>query len=151
MSLARRRLVAWAALPVGAAVVGALGLLAPIIVPIVLVLALASLVRVGETVLDRVMVTLALGTGLLCVAGLGFSLWPWGLDPLPVAQTAWAGIWALALLTGRRPGAPRWSSADLAIPVAGVFALLPAWRILHADGFEGRLALVMIGETTRGT
>ena len=146
MSLARRRLVAWAALPVGAAVVGALGLLAPITVPIVLVLALASLVRVGETVLDRVMVTLALGTGLLCVAGLGFSLWPWGLDPLPVAQTAWAGIWALALLTGRRPAVPRWSSADLAIPVAGVFALLPAWRILHADGFEGRLALVMIGE-----
>lgn len=146
MPVVHRRLIAVATLPVGAAVVAALVTVVPVVVPVLLVAALATLVRLGDTVLDRVMVALALGTGLFVTAALGFSLWPWGLDPLPVSLTAWVGLWLLAVATGRRPTLPRWSVVDLALPVSAAFAMLPLWRVLAVDGLVGRLALVMLGE-----
>lgn len=146
MSVTQRRLVAGSALPAGAAVVAVLVWLVPVVVPLLLVLVLASLVRLGDSIFDRLMTALALGTGLLVVAALGFSLWPWGLDPLPVALVAWTGLWGLAVVTGRRPRLPRWSAADIAVPVTVLVALVPVWRVLQADGPIGRLAIVMIGE-----
>lgn len=142
----RRRGVVVGALPVGAAVAVGLAVIVPIAVPPLLVLGLASLVRMGVTLLDRLMVALATSAGVLMVAALIFSVWPWGLDPVALTVTAWCGLWALAVVARRRPELPRLSAADVAFPVAALATLVPTWRMLTVDGFSERLAVLMIGE-----
>jgi hypothetical protein len=146
MHVVRPRFVVWAALPGGALVLSGVLAVAPALVPAVLVLALASLVRLGDSLFDRVMVALALSVGLLSAAGLAFSLWPWGLDPLAITLAAWCGLWLLSASTGRPPRLPGLSAADLAVPVTVLVASLPAWRVVTAGGLPERLAVLMIGE-----
>lgn len=146
MAVVRPHVALWAALPAGALVLAGLLAVAPALVPVVLVVALASLVRIGDSLLDRIMVALALSVGLLSAVGLAFSLWPWGLAPRPITLAAWSGLWLLALVTRRRPELPGLSPADLALPVTALVALLPAWRVVRADGLAERLAVLMIGE-----
>jgi len=135
-----------AALPVGGLLVALLALLVPVVVPVVVLLGLASLVRLGTTILDRVMVATAAAVGTLCAAGLVLSVWPWGFDPVALGLLGWTGLWALAATTGRRPRLPRPSGADVAFPVAALAGLWSAWPLLNADGVAGRLGWVMIGE-----
>lgn len=67
---------------------------------LLIVFGTGGLLRVGATVVDRLMITLAMLIGLAIVFGLLFSLWPWGLQPvavggfgltLLVAAYAWLG------------------------------------------------------------
>ncbi|MEU6205459.1 hypothetical protein ABZ814_17985 [Micromonospora musae] len=114
--------------------------------PLVLVTT-AALLRVGRTLLDRLVLAAALLLGAICAAGLLFSYWPWGLHPVPVAGTALTVLLGYALVTGVRPRLPRPTAADLAPVLAAAFAALAlTWPYLRADGLAGRLAYAMIGE-----
>ncbi|MFF3240729.1 hypothetical protein [Micromonospora sp. NPDC002931] len=119
---------------------------AAVLPPLVLVLT-AALLRVGRTLLDRLVLATALLLGALCAAALLFSVWPWGLHPVPVAGTALTALLGLALVTGVRPRLPRPALADAAPVVAAALATLAlAWPYLRADGLAGRLAYAMTGE-----
>ena len=133
--------LAWAA-PVLAHLAGQDWLLLPVIV-----LGTASLLRVGRTLADRLVIAVLALAGVLAVAGLLFSVWPWGLAPVPIAGLALSTLATIAALTGRRPcfRLPV-TGADLTVAgsalVAGLVTGLP---LLRAD-FTGRLALVLQGE-----
>ncbi|TDC40274.1 hypothetical protein E1211_01975 [Micromonospora sp. 15K316] len=120
--------------------------LAGLLPPLVLVLT-AALLRVGRTLLDRLVLAAALLLGAICAAGLIFSYWPWGLHPVPVAGAALTVLLGYALVTGVRPRLPRPTAAALAPVLAAVLATLAlAWPYLRADGLAGRLAYAMTGE-----
>ena len=53
-----------------------------------------GLLRVGATVVDRLLITVALLIGIAMAGGLLFSVWPWGLQPVAV------GGFGLTLLVG---------------------------------------------------
>lgn len=92
-------------------------------------LAAASLLTVGHTLLDRLMFTVALLAGVLIVAGLLFSVWPWGLDPVPVAGTLLTGIVVVGTALNRRPRLPRRVlGSDLLILAAPILS----YRVLDA-------------------
>jgi hypothetical protein len=73
------------------------------LLPVVLVMALAAVLRTPRSVIDRLIVATCLVFGATCVAGLGLSIWPWGLHPVPIAGTAFTVLVLIAALTGRRP------------------------------------------------
>jgi hypothetical protein len=148
VSQVRGKVVALVALPAGAAVLALLVLVVPLVVPPLMVVALASLVRIGRTLLDRIMVAGVVALGATAILGLLYSVWPWGLDPLAVSLVGWTGLWCLAVVTRRHPSLPRPSAPDLAIPVAALSTVLAGAEVVRADGFAGRLALLMIGEDT---
>jgi len=89
----------------GIVVVYAAGL--ALVLPPLLLLAVASLLRGGRTLLDRLMLATGLLLGLTCVAGLVFTIWPWGMHPVPVAGTAFTALILLAARHRRRPALPR--------------------------------------------
>ena len=80
-----------------------------------------GLLRVGGTVLDRLMITLGLLAGTAIAAGLVFSLWPFGLNPVAVAGTALTILVLLGTALRRRP---RWPHRVLGTDIALVGALL---------------------------
>lgn len=116
------------------------------LVPPLLLVATAALLRGGRTVLDRVMLATGLLLGLTCLGALVFAVWPWGLHPVTAAGTAATALILAAARTGRRPRLPRPGAVD-AIAAAAVAAVgaVVAWPLLR-DGRTGRLALVMEGE-----
>ncbi|MGI5520988.1 hypothetical protein ACQEUX_08535 [Micromonospora sp. CA-259024] len=128
--------------PLAAYAVHALWLLPPVIL-----LGTASLLRSGRRLLDRLVLALALLAGLTCAAGLLFTVWPWGLHPVPVTGLTLTGLALAALLSGRAPRLPRPRWSDLvpltAAALAGGYLATP---YLRANGFGQRLNLAMIGE-----
>jgi hypothetical protein len=113
--------------------------------PLVLV-ATASLLRGGRTLLDRLMIAIALLLGTTCAAGLLFTVWPFGFEPVAVAGTALTVLGAVSVLTGRSPRLPRPAASDAftAVVALGVLAY-QALPYLRTDS-TGRLALIMGGE-----
>ena len=90
---------------------------------IVALLGTGSLLRAGYYLLDRLMLACILLAGTLVAGGLLFSVWPWGLSPVPVAGTLLTVLVAAGLLTGRRPRLPlRFRGTDAVIAGAGVMA-----------------------------
>lgn len=77
------------------------------ILPVLLLLGTASLLRAGRTVIDRLVLAMALLASATCAAGLVFSVWPWKMHPVPVAGVAFTGLLAVAVALGRRPEVPR--------------------------------------------
>ncbi|HEY3007199.1 MAG TPA: hypothetical protein VGJ63_03925 [Micromonosporaceae bacterium] len=139
------RLAGWLAagwlVPIIAYAVGVAWVLPPL-----LLFGTAGLLRAGRTLLDRFVLASALLVGAGCAAGLAWSVWPWGLHPVPVAGTALTGLVAIAVATGRRPSLPRPMPFDgvavgTAIAVTAVLAL-PYLR----GGLAGRLAYAIVGE-----
>ncbi|MBM0274586.1 hypothetical protein [Micromonospora tarensis] len=95
--------------PVAATAVHAAWLLPPVVL-----LGTASLLRSGRSLLDRMMLALALLAGLTCAVGLLFTVWPWGLHPVPVTGLALTVLTVAAVLSRRaprlpRPAGPTWS------------------------------------------
>ncbi|WP_432836370.1 hypothetical protein [Dactylosporangium sp. CA-092794] len=119
---------------------------AAVALPPLLLLATASLLRGGRTLLDRLMLAFGLLLGATCAAGLVFAVWPWGLHPVAVAGTAATALILLAAWSGRRPNLPRpgWPDA-VAAAVAGGVGLVAAWPVWHA-GPQRRLAIMLEGE-----
>jgi len=74
---------------------------------VVIVYGTGGLLRMGGTVLDRLMVTLGLLIGTAMLAGIPFSFWPFGLNPIAVGGTALTVLVALGTVLRRRPRWPR--------------------------------------------
>jgi hypothetical protein len=116
------------------------------VVPPLILVATASLLRGGQTLLDRLMLALLLLLGAACAAGLLLSVWPWGLDPPAVGGLALVVLVVIGTVLNRRPRLPRPRPAD-GLPVLaalGGFAYLGA-SYLRAD-FAGRINRAMAGE-----
>jgi hypothetical protein len=68
----------------------------------VLLLAVASVIRVGGGLLDRLVVAAFMLCGAVLTFGLVASVWPWGLDPAPAAAVLLTLISAAAWYGRRR-------------------------------------------------
>ncbi|MEH0827747.1 hypothetical protein [Micromonospora sp. CPCC 205714] len=93
------------------------------LLPPLVLLATASILRGGRTLLDRLVLALALLLGATTAGGLIFAVWPWGLRPVPLTGLALTVVVLTAAALGRRPHLPRPGAVDL-FPVAGTAALL---------------------------
>jgi hypothetical protein len=98
-----------------------------------LVVAVASVLRMGRNVLDRLMMSTFAVAGGLVAAGLLFSLWPWGLAPFPVAGSAFTAVAVAAYAGNRRPRIPRgFTISDLIVAGIGLFVFVAGIRpLLH--------------------
>jgi hypothetical protein len=99
---------------------------------VVLVVAVGLLLRGGSSVMDRLMLAIGLVAGGLLVAGLVFSVWPWGLAPVPVGGVCLSVVVAAGWLARRRPMLPRrWvEGRDVVVAGAGGVALWGAYAPL---------------------
>ncbi|GLZ79095.1 hypothetical protein Afil01_39020 [Actinorhabdospora filicis] len=110
------------ALAVAAHLIGLDWLLLPVIW-----LGTASLLRIGTTLLDRLVPALGLVAGLLIIGGYVTTLWPWGLAPVPIGGAALTILVVASYLTGRRPQMPRRvTPTDVTMTAGGVLAGLLA-------------------------
>lgn len=104
------------------------GLRLDVIQPVLLLLAVASVLRSGTNVVDRLMLSAALLAGAVLSLGLLFSVWPWGLQPVPVGGTCFSLIVAVGWLTHRPPSLPRrWLGSDVVVLGAGIAAFCAAY------------------------
>ncbi|MGC5310829.1 hypothetical protein [Micromonospora zamorensis] len=117
------------------------------LLPPVVLLGTASLLRSGRSLLDRVVLAFALLAGLTCAVGLLFTVWPWGLHPVPVTGLALTVLTLAAVLSQRAPRLPRPSWSDLvSLAAAALAAGYLATPYLRAGSFGQRLNLAMVGE-----
>ncbi|OKI24174.1 hypothetical protein A6A07_04535 [Streptomyces sp. CB03911] len=94
----------------------------------VLVLAVASLLRVGGGLLDRLVVASFVVCGSVMAFGLLFSVWPWGLSPVPMMGFMLTVVSLVGWLTGRRPHIPlKLRGSD--VLVLGTAAVV--WKYVH--------------------
>jgi hypothetical protein len=117
-----------------------------IVLPVLIWLAVASLLRAGRTVLDRLVIALGMLLGAVPVAGLVISYWPWGLQPVPLAGFALSGLVGIAVLLRRRPALPiALRAADLVTVGLGLLSFAAVfWPYRHADRAQ-RFALIAAG------
>jgi hypothetical protein len=116
------------------------------VVPLVVLLGTASLMRGLRSLLDRVVLATALLYGTVCVVGLLLSVWPWRLHPVAVGGLALTTLVVFAHLTRRRPSLPRPTLADgLSLAAAGVVGLVVGFPMLWR-GQEARIATLVVGE-----
>jgi hypothetical protein len=117
------------------------------VLPLVLWLGLAGLLRAGETLLDRLILSVYLGLGFLMIIGVALSKSPLGLRPAPIAALGLTALVAAFAITRRRfrLPRPRWSDAA-PLGVATAITLAVAAPYLRARDFAGRLAALMSGE-----
>lgn len=94
----------------------------------VLVLTTASLIRVGGGLLDRLVVAAFLLCGAVMAFGLLFSVWPWGLAPVPGTGLLLSVLSVSGWLACRRPRIPLRLRGSDAL-VLGTAAV--AWRYFH--------------------
>ncbi|WP_407837162.1 hypothetical protein ACE1OC_13080 [Streptomyces sp. DSM 116496] len=117
----------------------------------VLVLAIASLIRVGGGLLDRLVVSAFLLCGAVMAFGLLFSVWPWGLAPVPGAGFLLTVVSVCGWLSGRRPHIPLRLRGTDAL-VLGTFGVV--WHYMHhplADkSITERLAFFVTSEDRMG-
>ena len=122
-------------------------LAADVVLPVVLLVGTASLLRGGRTLLDRLALALLLLLGAVSAAGLAFSFWPWGLDPVAVARAGFLGLIVAGLLSRRLPSLPRrvtWS--DAWVLGGGVLPALYLWSAFWGKSAGERLAMVISAE-----
>jgi hypothetical protein len=117
-----------------------------LLIPIVW-LGAAALIRAGETLLDRLVLSALMVAGYVMAAGVALSIWPWGLAPASIAGLALSVIILIWTVSGRRLHLPRPRWTDAApVGVSLVVTTLAALPYLRATGFAGVLAAVMSGE-----
>jgi hypothetical protein len=101
----------------------------------VIVFATGGLLRVGATVLDRLMLTLTLLIGLAIAAGLLLSLWPWGLQPVAVGGLALTALVAAYAYTGTPPPWRTWPRRMLGSDLVLLAAFAVGARIAYGPSF----------------
>lgn len=111
------------------------------LLPPLLIVAVATILRVGRGVVDRLMISVFVVAGGVVTCGLLFSMWPWGLEPFWVAGTLFTIVVAVAWVSGRRPSIPRrFALSDLVVVGTGVFTMIaaarPLLRLAGADRFD---------------
>ncbi len=126
------------------------------LVPPLVLLGVAALLRSGATLLDRLILALMILLGSTCAAGLVLSVWPWHLHPVAVGVGALTGLWLIAVALRRRPALPlRLPGADRVVLLCTALAagtvlwpfrgLSPASRLgMEATGadFANHFAIV---------
>jgi hypothetical protein len=116
------------------------------VLPPLVLLATASLVRGGRRLLDRLVFAAGVLAGMLCLLGFAGVQWPHLLTNTNVAAAALAVAGLGHAFTGRTPHLPRPTRTDLPPVVGGlVVTAVMAWPFLRSDA-TGRLALGFIGE-----
>ncbi len=141
MLLAAGLAMAWS-LPL---VTGALG--ADAVLPVAIWVAVASVLRSGRTLLDRLLLALALLIGVATAAGVVLSVWPWGLAPYPTTGAALSATVLLAAVLRRRPQLPwRARGSDLAVLGVGGLAVLTVGLPWFGAGRAERFSLQLLGE-----
>ncbi len=96
-----------------------------------LVVALASVLRAGSGLLDRLALAAVLLAGSLLTFGVLFSFWPWRIQPLAVGWLLALAVVAVGALARRRPHLPRAVYlSDLVILGTGIAAFVAAYRPL---------------------
>jgi hypothetical protein len=114
------------------------------LLPPLLLVATASLLRAGRTVLDRLVCAAALMFAATLAVGLLLSVWPWHLAPVGVAGLGGTVLTAVAAVTGRRPALPRaFRRSDLITAGYGLVCAAVALFPLVRRDFAGRLSLFM--------
>jgi hypothetical protein len=109
--------------------------------PFLILLGTASLLRVGRTLLDRLVIAFSILLGALCIAAWGFSFWPWGLDAVPIAGLAFSALVGISLWLRRTPRLPKRGWLDgLCLLVGSVVALAMSVPYRRGD-FADRLSL----------
>ncbi|WP_424640005.1 hypothetical protein [Embleya sp. AB8] len=120
---------------------------AAVVMPVLFLGLVASLLRSGRTVLDRLVLAFGLTAGATCLAGLLFSVWPWGLQPVPIAGVGFTAVTLAAAATRRRPAVPRLvSAADSITLAAGVVVTALTVFPYLGRGLVGRLSMVAVAE-----
>ncbi len=117
------------------------------LLPPLLLVGTASLLRGGRTLLDRLILAFVLLVSATTAAGLLFSHWPWNLEPVPVAIAGFTALTLIAALTRRRPVLPRsLRPSDIHALISGVaITTLVVLPFLPRD-LTGRIALILPGE-----
>ncbi|GCD94302.1 hypothetical protein [Embleya hyalina] len=118
-----------------------------VVLPFVFLALLASLLRSGRSILDRLVFAFTLTAGALCGVALLFSVWPWGLHPVPVAGLGFTVLLGCAALADRRPAISGTGglSALFTVGIGAFTSALVVWPLL-GRGFAGRLAHVVTAE-----
>jgi hypothetical protein len=112
-----------------------------------LVVTVASVLRTGRNVVDRLMLGTILVSGALVAGGLLFSIWPWGLAPFPVAGSVFTAVALFAWAGKRRPRLPRgFSFSDLIILGTGAFVLFAGLRPILRLGYLERFPFAYAAE-----
>ncbi|MFI1584049.1 hypothetical protein [Embleya sp. NPDC020630] len=120
---------------------------AAVVLPVLFIGLVASLLRSGRTVLDRLVFAFSLAVGATCLAGLVFSVWPWGLHPVPVAGVGFTAVSIGAVVAGRRPALPRTVNLPDLVTVALTAAVTIGTVFPYLGrGLVGRLSLVVVAE-----
>lgn len=118
-----------------------------LVLPLLVLLGTAALMRGGRTLLDRLVLAISLLIGATCAVGLVWSVWPWGLEPVPICGLAFSVLLLVAALTRRGPRLPRTGWVDaLSVGVAGLLVAYLSMPYLREPGFTGRLGILMSGE-----
>lgn len=116
------------------------------LIPIAILVLTAGLLRGGSTFLDRLMLALILLLGAVPVAGLVFTVWPWGLSPVVLGAIAIAVLGLVHVLGDRSLRLPRPAPTDGVI-LAGAIGITAYFaRPLLTTDVVGRLGLVIVGE-----
>jgi hypothetical protein len=117
------------------------------VLPVVILVGTASLLRGGRTLLDRLMLATLLLLGLVSAAGLVFSFWPWGLAPAPVGRAALLGLVLVAAAARRRPRLPlRMGWSDALVWAGGLAPTVFLWSGFWGKDAAHRLAMVIGAE-----
>ncbi|MDY0815404.1 hypothetical protein [Kitasatospora purpeofusca] len=115
-----------------------------------LLLAVGSLLRVGGVLLDRLVAAALVVAGGVLALGLLFSLWPWGLAPVPTSGALLTVVTLTGWLGRRTPRLPlRLRPSDLLVlgTAYGIWHYLsapltgkgPGWRLEFLATAEDRL------------
>ncbi|GAA2619685.1 hypothetical protein GCM10010399_58370 [Dactylosporangium fulvum] len=117
-----------------------------VLLPVLVWVGTASLLRAGRTLIDRLVIAFAVLSGVVSLASLLFSVWPWGLEPVPVAGTALTTLVLVAVVTGRRPRLPaRIDPSDVVLAGVSALAAVLLLRPL-ASGPTSALKVLALGE-----
>ncbi|MET7396176.1 hypothetical protein ABZS66_22105 [Dactylosporangium sp. NPDC005572] len=131
---------AWA-VPVATHLVGL-----DVVLPVLVWVGTASLLRAGRTLVDRLVIAFAVLSGGVSLGALLFSVWPWGLEPVPVAGTALTALVLFSAITGRRPSLPgRIDPSDVVLAGSSILAAVLLLRPL-ASSPTAALKVLAIGE-----
>ncbi len=124
---------------------GLLGLDA-LLLPLLL-LAFASVLRVGGVLLDRLVLAGFLLSGALLVLALPASVWPWGLAPPPAAAVLLTLVTVSAWVGRRRPTLPwRFRGTDALVVGTGVLTWYLVRRGASGSKGLGPYSGMMIGD-----
>lgn len=113
--------------------------------PVLLLLAVAAVLRAGTNVIDRFMIAAGLLAGAVLALGLLFSVWPWGLQPVPAGGACFSLVALTGWLARRRPSLPRrWLGSDVLVLGSGLLAFLVAYAPISGLSPAKRLAFSAI-------